>query len=500
MELFISNGFSQVLGRALDLGGYNFYKDVLTASPTAQTLKLVGSSFFNSEEFNNKNYHPFQKLTALYRYALNREADLGGMWYHSQRLNSGTAFSQVVSEFFNSAEFNANVNLYLKREYDFNSAIAPLKVGIEGEGWRVSNRDELQNLLNLATHFSDPEDRTVWLAQGQTIDVTSQIIIPEGVKLGTWGTPSTSEYLKQVRLVRSSDYVDGPLVIPMGSMQSIWIDGQRNSVNNPNWKSQNINVVTYEGSNIEILDCRSENSLGFTSIAISPGADECSTAYVARNFVDASHSSYSYHWSDGISVSHKNALIEGNVVFNATDVGIVVYVTNLFKGGIQKSIVTSNRIYNLASDSYGGLVLDGVFNTSGRGSEAYEYEAETCSVFSNNYLFTSSDSFMDIGISIGTRSWFGNINGWNIKGGSFINNSSFENSTLRVGTGIVIGGAFDIKLEQVSNFNVSYAPEANRFLPRYKIVAALSAGFASFKEVPLFSYIDLDVKGTILLK
>ena len=484
---YISDAYSEILGR-MDSQGFQFWSNLLHTSPNANTLRNIGSSFFLSDEFTTKNYSNPEKLTALYRFALNREADIGGFWHYWQALENGLAFASVVSQFFNSAEFNANVSRFLSLTYDFNPALKPLAYGKPGEGLRFADTIALQNYLNTATGI-------VELAQSQTIEVKSMVFIPDGVMLKTHGSPDPSEYLRQVRFWRSRDFNDGAMFAVSGGIESVWVDGQRN-ISSTNYKPQNLNIATWQGSNIQIINNRSDNPQGFTGIALAPGSTETSNAIIRGNFIDLSASNHQKYWADGISVSHKKGVIEGNTIVNATDVAIVLFASPVFGAQSQNSIVRNNRIYQTSRSAFGGLVLDGVF--SDVGSKPFQSGADAyLSQFTGNYLFTAKRTTIDIGIAVGTRTWYGGMNGQTVRGGMVSGN--YSDVPLRVATGIFVSGALDVTMGS-NSLVLEFAPEANSKIPRAPRIASLSGGYASFTNFQTVSWVDADMPGVILQK
>lgn len=494
---FLSRLFTDGLGRVPDGGGWGFWQNDIEKNVSVNQLRGMGSSFFNGEEFLNKKYTTQQKISTLYRVALSREVTKGEVDNWTWQIDSGRQpFSNAVMAVFGGDEFARIAPSYLNTKYDLVGGTpyrpaAPRSNAYyvrryEGGFYAVDETNGIRNSTELQTVLNSLKPGDILsLAQGAIVEVTSQIVMPDGIILDTHGNPGTDEYQKMARLYRSPNYNDGNMIALLSgsALNNVWVDGQRNTADNPNWKPQNINVGLLGGDGTIVEDNRIDNPLGFSLLTIagqSIGLPKATNILIRGNFIDATTSNYSRHWADGISNGGEQVLIEDNTIINATDVAIVAFAFNIPKDSSQDSIIRRNLILNLSNSSYGGLVSDGVFDNRGLGSAPGEVRANAFGLtFEDNILWTSNGAFMSIALSAGTRAWFGDSS-QTIDGTTFKNNSS-GGQKIRVGSGIVASGALNVTIEgNVLNF--VFAPEAKKAIPRMEFVASVTAGYASFKS------------------
>ncbi|WNZ45217.1 DUF4214 domain-containing protein [Leptolyngbya boryana CZ1] len=499
---FLSKTYTDVLGRAPDAGGWNYWQGEIERDRSLDQVRRVGASFFTGDEFLGKGYNTKDRLAVLYRVALSREADLGGVNYWASQVDSGVrSFSDVVFNFFWGTEFNAIGSMYTQGKYEFRGGTPyrpeidqlAYRIGVRGIGkvteWsdapagvQITTSKQLQDLLNSAKVGTQ-----IVLAPRTLIEVTETIVTPWGVSIYTAGYPDPSEYQKMARFVRASSFTDGAMIAvsEASSLKFVWVDGQRSKLNEPNFKPQNINVGLLGGIGSSIISSRVERAMGFSHITIGGGAVGLPPAYsvVRGNFVDGTFSNFASQWSDGISNGGEASTIEFNTTINMTDVGIISFAPSKDRQKAQDSYVRYNTVLNLSNNAYGGIVSDGIVNPEGIGTTPGGYSSYAQKLmFNDNVLRTSHSAFMAIALSIGTRAWFGNAS-QTINGSAFINNTS-DGQILRVGTGIVVSGALNATVLG-NTFNFVFAPEAKPALPRLPFVASISARYASFKEVDM---------------
>ncbi len=512
---FLSKTYTDVLGRAPDAGGWNYWQGEIERDRSLDQVRRVGASFFTGDEFLGKGYNTKDRLAVLYRVALSREADLGGVNYWASQVDSGVrSFSDVVFNFFWGSEFNSIGSMYTQGKYEFRGG-TPYRPEIDQPAYRIgikrtrqstewfdapqevelTNSKQLQELLN-----SSKVGTKIVLAPRTLIEVTETIVTPWGVSIYTAGYPDTSEYQKMARFVRSPSFTDGAMIAASeaSSLEFVWVDGQRSKINEPNFKPQNINVGLLGGTGSAIISSRVERAMGFSHITIGGefvGLPPASSL-VRGNFVDGTFSNFSSQWSDGISIGGEAVDVRFNTVINMTDVGIVSFVGNKSVQKRQDSGVRYNTVLNLSNNAYGGIVSDGVFNLSGIGTAPGSYAGYAQNLrFSDNTLWTSNSAFMAIALSIGTRAWFGSAS-QTINGSTFKDNTS-NGQPLRVGTGIVVSGAINVTVQGNQGLNFVFAPEAKKELPRLPFVASISSRYASFKEVDM-EWVDMMMDSAIV--
>lgn len=617
---FLSKAYTDILGRAPDTAGWNYWESELIRDNSANQLRRISSTFFKSDEFQHRRYSTDQRLSILFRFALNREADSAGFNYWLDKLTqprfianpdgSVTAgvgggygelsFSQVVDTFFNSQEFNNNVPKFLQPKYDFNGGTPSdrftnylsnpvslsnfihiretetiVHVGYlnltpfsdmgsedfsafvtqqrnaqleeykknlkEGEfikenifGFTVckllknpeiyisktfisgSQQNELQQIIDNA------KEGTNIILQVSAVELDRPLVLKNKVSLRPYilednigvcgeypGSPnSTSDYQAMPRFYRSPSFTDGAMIALLegSSLSNVWVDGQRNSVDNPNFKAQNINVGTVGGQGTIVSFNRLDNSLGFSTLITGGevnGVPRAKNTVLEGNFIDATYSNHAYKWTDGISNGGEDVVIKNNTIINATDVGIVSFALNLSPDNSQNSKIIGNKIINLVNSAYGALVSDGVFKEidlpgGGRerlpGSKPFETKANAIELtFDHNTLWNSRGTHYDIAISIGTRVWFGEGSS-SINGGTFTNNKS-DGGTIRAGIGIAVAGAHNVVVSG-NQLNLIITTEALSSLPKGEFIASLSSGYATFKYTDV-NFADQYLSGAI---
>lgn len=512
---FLSKTYTDVLGRAPDAGGWNYWQGEIERDRSLDQVRRVGASFFNGDEFLGKSYNTKDRLAVLYRVALSREADLGGVNYWASQVDSGVrSFSDVVFNFFWGEEFNSIGSMYTQGKYEFRGGTPyrpeisqpAYRIGVKRssnsyewsdgpQGVQITNSKQLQALLN-----SSRVGTRIMLPQRSLIEVTETIVTPWGVSIYTDGATFPDEYQKMARFVRSPSFTDGAMIAvsEASSLNFVWVDGQRSKINEPNFKPQNINVGLLGGMGSSIISSRVERAMGFSHITIGGefvGLPPASSL-VRGNFVDGTFSNFSSQWSDGISIGGEVVDVRFNTVINMTDVGIVSFVGNKSVQKRQDSGIRYNTVLNLSNNAYGGIVSDGVFNLAGVGTAPGSYAGYAQDLqFSSNTLWTSNSAFMAIALSIGTRAWFGSAS-QTINGSTFKDNTS-NGQPLRVGTGIVVSGAINVTVQGNQGLNFVFAPEAKKELPRLPFVASISSRYASFKEVDM-EWVDMMMDSAIV--
>ena len=101
---FVIRLYREALGREPDIGGLNSWTKVL-ATKTMGAKQVASQGFFGSKEFENKHYSNSVFVDKLYRVFLDRSADASGKTDWLNRLARGTSRMDVVAGFAGSAEF-----------------------------------------------------------------------------------------------------------------------------------------------------------------------------------------------------------------------------------------------------------------------------------------------------------------------------------------------------------------------------------------------------------
>lgn len=99
---FVTNLYQNILGRNPETTGLNNWVNRLMTGTSQSTIV---ASFYNSKEFQNKNYSNEQFVEKLYNGCLQRNSDIGGKSHFVTLLNNGRSRSDIISSFAKSQEF-----------------------------------------------------------------------------------------------------------------------------------------------------------------------------------------------------------------------------------------------------------------------------------------------------------------------------------------------------------------------------------------------------------
>jgi hypothetical protein len=195
-------------------------------------------------------------------------------------------------------------------------------------GYGALSEAELQALL-----YSSAPGETVYLQQESVVSLTQPLIIPAGVTLATQGLPDPHHHALMARLVRASPFPAAMVQInvdgnpnPSGSVQSLWIDGQRAA--GSQFVAPAIDVEIFGGQGATVASSFLTGSLGWSTLHSYGSLDNrpCPSNTITGNVVTAYSSIHAnQQWTDGLSIGCENSLVAGNQVVDATDVGIVIF-------------------------------------------------------------------------------------------------------------------------------------------------------------------------------
>jgi hypothetical protein len=454
---FIAKLYSEALGRIPDAGGWtgnvNFFA---SAGCNANTVRDRVRAFYNSPEFLGRPYDSAARVLTIYRGALNREPDQGGLnAYTAQLQNASLTWSQVVESFAQSGELTGlaqQICNAASTSYYYGTQPAP-DLPVSGGGFAGGTGQQLQAALN-----STPGGGTVFLAQKAVVRLTAPLVIPRGVTLATTGTPGPGSYALQGRLVRSSMFDAAMVQVEGGGrLDSVWVDGQRGDFHT--FAGSAINVLTLGGSGTEVRNSKLSNSASWSTLQALGSAEgrPCGGTTVAGNLVTAYSSEHfplaGARWTDGLSIACENARIQNNSVIDATDVGIVLFRATPAN---QASVVSGNQILSAGNSAYGAMAVDGLLDAGGT-------PGFVGASVSGNAFWTGPRTHFDIGLAVGTRPWFGTRS--DAGTGVTVNNNTTNGLTAVVGTGIAVSGMFNATVQgnglQLVVSNVSNCPHVN---------------------------------------
>jgi hypothetical protein len=497
---YVTKLYTESLGRAPDQAAWRALIDYYNAAGcNAAALTAHGQGLLTSPEFESLGYDRDERILANFRSVLNREITPAEQAAWRNWLDQGNRFPAMINVLYGSGEFQAlskQICNTQQSSYNFGnvpaSTLLPTGAGFSG------SLAELQAALDRATPGS-----ILYLAPHTLINATKTLRIPSGITLATTNLPRPNQYLKMARIARSGDW-KGPTVdlLPGARLVSIWVDGQRGTLPN-RYDRTNINVRMLSGDNTSVIHSRVSESLGATGIELfGTGAGViCRQNLIGGNLITAYTSNHQNgDWSDGISIACENAIVTGNTVIDATDVGIILFSPNPIASGIaQTSQVFGNTIIQAGNSAYGGIAIDPFADPAVAGDPpGVPRFSFVGSAFHDNTIWTSQRTHLDIAIAAGTRAWFG-ARSYNGTGGAFLRNTS-GNLSITAGSGIAVSGLLNtevadnvlaLRLVNIPAQAISKQPFLDRvvslFRPKvttckqYNIVAAVSQGYASGK-------------------
>lgn len=204
-------------------------------------------------------------------------------------------------------------------------------------------------------------------------------------------------------------------------------------------------------------------------------------------------------WTDGVSVTCENTIVEKNQVVDTGDVGIVLYHSTGKPDAArpQASIVRNNTVLSAGVSMYGGIIADPLYFTPGK--ETHQVFGFQGSKLTGNTLWTSPSTHFVIGIGAGTREWFAGHQhvGAHSGAGTEIANNTTGSLSARVRTGIAVTGMLNTTVGPTSTKWVHGVPgKAGNPCPDVDFAASVKAGTAKGLKTAL-PYKDVTFDGCV---
>ncbi|MGI5131146.1 DUF4214 domain-containing protein [Pseudonocardia sp. CA-107938] len=425
--------YTEALGRLPDAGGWAAHTAAFAQSGCSSgSVAGAVRAFYLSPEFLGLPYSSQARVLALYRGALNREPDDGGLDAHSGRLDSGAAtWPQIVDAFVGSSEFAELTSSICGPGTGYQFGTRPAATPRpKGSGFQGGTGAELQAVLDSA-----PPGATVVLAQMAVVRLDETLVVPAGKTLATEGLPAAREYADQGRLVRAGSF-GAPMVRLEGGarLRNVWVDGQRGSAENYHLEAINVQVMGGDGG--AVTGSKLSNSRGWSTLQAFGSFEglPCRSLTIADNVVTA-YSSENVRrpgeqgrWTDGLSVSCEGATVRGNGVVDATDVGIVIFRAS---PAVQRSVVRDNVVLSAGNSAFGAIGVDGLYDRA----TVHDFSGTS---ITHNAFWSGPDTHFEIGIAVGTRPWFGDRGDTGT--GASVTDNTTSGQTAVVGTGIAVSG------------------------------------------------------------
>ena len=507
---FISKLYTEALGRVPDDSAFQSdLSNISTNGCNLASMTNLATNVLESQEYANDyldNGSPDNgsKVAGLYRAVLNREPDMSGWLGNVNSLNAGSAtWSQVVKGVLSSPEFGSLVT---------NSICAKTTPGASqtgSYGWGGGQPFDRQVAKNpiaipdgsteaaLQTTLSNTAPGgTVYLNPGTVTNITSTLLIPDGITLATApvgsasSSPAPRNYLQMARLVRTGSSASFPgfviEVAPGAALRNIWVDGARATFTNAGancdddngeWSCSNIavdgnnsevNPATGKSFVTQIINNRISDSYGNSNLTAFGTADatpsapyscgpsypteqitgNLSTQYATSHFVTTVQPGFP--WSDGLSISCENANVVSNEVVDATDTGIVLF--GGANAAVQASKITSNIILNAGNAAFGSLYVDTRATGVGACTNGTAVSSFSGSLIESNELYTGPNTFVQAAIALGIQLETAGCTGSSL---SVLNNNDGSNF-VRDAMGIAIDGVHNSVLNG-NNFTLQSA-------------------------------------------
>jgi hypothetical protein len=116
VEELVTHYYLNILGRAPDSGGLDYWTgQIMSINSSGGDIKegfiSVAQTFFNSQEYLDRNRNDEEYITDLYNTFFDRGPDSGGLNYWTAgQLSQGVDRNAVLDSFVYSAEFNEFMN------------------------------------------------------------------------------------------------------------------------------------------------------------------------------------------------------------------------------------------------------------------------------------------------------------------------------------------------------------------------------------------------------
>ena len=112
VEELLTHYYLNILDRSPDSGGFAYWTDVIISLVSSggdlkEGFISFAQTFFNSQEYLDRNRTNTEYIRDLYNTFFDREFDTGGLAYWVGELGSGASRDEVLDQFVNSEEFDA---------------------------------------------------------------------------------------------------------------------------------------------------------------------------------------------------------------------------------------------------------------------------------------------------------------------------------------------------------------------------------------------------------
>jgi len=273
---------------------------------------------------------------------------------------------------------------------------------------------EIQALLDRG------EDVILW--PGERVELTEALRVRhKGQRISTQGAGSVAEYAT----IRHGEGSSGTLIEGNGieglRISDLILDANRPEFRQPEGKLEQEPMLSLGGEGAdgqEIRRCvvlNSRSAGGWAAIHIQEGGEDI---VVEDNIVFASGADIRgngrspwekpFGWGDGISTASRNTLIRNNLIYDATDEGVMV------QGG-PGSKVLDNVIVAISREMLGGIALIdpfGYYRMGNEDSKRFDYRGV---LVENNWIIAMG-SRIHAGVPMGGASWHPNLGGTTLVG------------------------------------------------------------------------------------
>ena len=150
VEELLTHYYLNILNRAPDSGGLNYWTDVIISLVSSggdikEGFISFAQSFFNSQEYLDRGRDDEEFVTDLYNTFFDREPGSGGFEFWTNQLSQGMSRNAVLDHFVCSEEFNDFMNEFFSISSDNNSEPVFLDFNSPGQLDSDFNQIDLPN-------------------------------------------------------------------------------------------------------------------------------------------------------------------------------------------------------------------------------------------------------------------------------------------------------------------------------------------------------------------
>ena len=286
------------------------------------------------------------------------------------------------------------------------------------------------------------------LQPGQVVEISETLMFRKaGQRIETVGAKTAAGYARIVM----ADGAVGTLInadgVPGAVLSKLILDGNRPGFRTPDGVLDMVPMLSFGGEGAagqEIRNCivvAGRCAGGWGAIHVQEGGKDI---VIRDNVVFAAGADIrgngrspfekAFGWGDGISSASRNTTIVNNLIYDATDDGVMLQ-------GAPGSVVKDNVIVSISREMMGGIVLIDPFKYYELDAEKKTYDYRGIVIEDN--LILGLGGRMHVAVPLGGPPWNGGFSGTTLLGARVIHN---QVSGGAVGYGCVVDGVDDFEV------------------------------------------------------